>query len=572
MKKFIKLSLAFLCTVFLFSCANFNTADDLAPVSLVITPAAERTVFAPVTTSDFTDIKWSYKKSNSTDEYTLLAEYQNVSETTTKEYLVPGTYDFEVTANVSGFIYYAETKNETVSKAIPNSVRMEMELYSKDTFTGNGTFSIVLNILEKRLSKYAEYSFYKDGVAVEGFTNRECTVVAETLQDKTKVTAATQGTETIPAGMYDFVINVYTSANKNFCVASSKNVIQIVNGKKSEGAFSPDFLNLSSHYNSGVVCDNVSYERLGDKLCFYGTGVIQNTIENGGVEPWSSFIDDISEIIVQDGITAFDTFDSIYDAYITTLTGFNSFEEINSAFVNADNIRFVNGFNKLKHGIEFVVGMDIEIVNGFAELEEIPEDCFNDAIDLVSLEGFDSLKKIGSRAFFSCEFLTKIPEFANVTEICEYAFYECNSLKKLPAFGKVTTIGSNAFNNCTEIKELNGFNSVTFIADSAFYNCVGIETVTGFNALESSDSHFFQGCVIKKVNGFNKLQSINEGFFGDVKFLESLKGFAQITLIENYAFNRQIFLEEIPERFYSEEVEVALDAFYQTKFDRDFNH
>lgn len=119
---------------------------------------------------------------------------------------------------------------------------------------------------------------------------------------------------------------------------------------------------------------------------------------------------------------------------------------------------------------------DYDFLDGIVRLivsdgiTSIPEDCFNEAINLVSAILPDSITVINANAFRECHnlILEHLPAGLNRLEFA--AFYDCNSIAitKMPV--GLVYVGDYQFRNCFGLQKIY-FYSTTVIERNAFVRC-----------------------------------------------------------------------------------------------------
>lgn len=97
---------------------------------------------------------------------------------------------------------------------------------------------------------------------------------------------------------------------------------------------------------------------------------------------------------------------------------------------------------------------EIELGN---ELEEIPDSCFLNQANLVTLTMPNKLKTIGVRAFNRCKKLSHVELPSGLTKIKDYAFYLCSGLTSVNIPSSVTSIGTNAFYYCNQLVNVTSY-------------------------------------------------------------------------------------------------------------------
>lgn len=180
---------------------------------------------------------------------------------------------------------------------------------------------------------------------------------------------------------------------------------------------------------------------------------------SGGGSPWYSYCNQITKLVLEEGITSIG----------------------NRAFQDCQKITG-----------------DLKIPNGVTSIgREAFENCF-------SLRGSlkipDSVTNIGYGAFWSCHFTGSLIIPNSVASIEDRAFYSSGFTGSLEIPDSVTSIGDWAFQHCGFTGSLEIPNSVTSIEHGAFCNCTGFTgSLTIPDSVTSINGWAFDGCA-----GFTK--------------------------------------------------------------------
>ena len=145
------------------------------------------------------------------------------------------------------------------------------------------------------------------------------------------------------------------------------------------------------------------------KLTISGTGDMDIYYGNG--QPWYNYKDDITSVVIEDGITSI---------------GSNAFYK----YTGLTSITIPDSVTRIGHG------------------------AFQVCTSLTSVTIPDSVESIGNQAFQDCTSLTSVKMSKNVTSIGNQAFSFCTSLTSITIPDSVTSIGSDAFYICTGITDV----------------------------------------------------------------------------------------------------------------------
>ena len=154
---------------------------------------------------------------------------------------------------------------------------------------------------------------------------------------------------------------------------------------------------------------------------------------------------------------------------------------------NVNDIPWVNYRDNIT---EIVIEEGVESIGDFAF-----QDC--SGLTSVTFAENSQLKIIGARAFDGCTNLTSITIPTSVTSIGSYAFYECTGLTSVTFVenSQLESIGANAFDGCTNLTSITIPTSVTSIGSYAFKECIGLTSVTIPEKVTSIEGGVFYDCT-----------------------------------------------------------------------------
>lgn len=186
-------------------------------------------------------------------------------------------------------------------------------------------------------------------------------------------------------------------------------------------------------------------------LTISGSGAMED-FPFGSYQPWYSFHDQITSVVVSPGVTSI---------------GQCAFSR----------------FAKLTH---------VDIADSVIS---IGWDAFYYCSSLTNITIPQSVTYIGPLAFFHCTNLSSITLSNNITSIGSSAFEDCTNLTSITIPGSVTSIGLAAFFNCTKLTSITIPDSVTTIDPGAFKNCSSLTSITIPSSVTSIGSNVFTGCT-----------------------------------------------------------------------------
>jgi formylglycine-generating enzyme required for sulfatase activity len=207
---------------------------------------------------------------------------------------------------------------------------------------------------------------------------------------------------------------------------------------------------------NGWVCNNPAYDINGDGKCdfwdYYIVYFLVQEYENMNIPN--------GNIVFEDAST---------ESYCVSLydkNGDGKLSYIEAAAVTPSNANFhgnANAVRDLKHFDEFQY---------FTRLTSLPEQCFSNDTNLVSITLPSSIKAVSKYAFSNCNNLVSVTLPEGLTRIRDYGFYHCRNLASIKFPSTLDSIGRYAFRECAELSsvDLNGCKLNT-IGQSAFMIC-----------------------------------------------------------------------------------------------------
>lgn len=251
---------------------------------------------------------------------------------------------------------------------------------------------------------------------------------------------ASNNTLTLESGDYDF------SGEENALRPLNPNVQLVVEpGAKLTGGAAGDGSGVTWQLTENTD-DPSTYT-----LTIRGSGAMEDYLMSGH-QPWRSFRDQITSVVVSPGVTSI---------------GQCAFSR----------------FAKLTH---------VDIADSVIS---IGWDAFYYCSSLTNITIPQSVTYIGPLAFFHCTNLSSITLSNNITSIGSSAFEDCTNLTSITIPGSVTSIGLAAFCNCTKLTSITIPDSVTTIDIEAFKNCSSLTSITIPGSVTSIGPYVFDGCT-----------------------------------------------------------------------------
>lgn len=226
-------------------------------------------------------------------------------------------------------------------------------------------------------------------------------------------------------------------------------------------------------------------------LTIKGNGPMANyngykTSSNDSCAPWYKKIQNITRLIVQDGVTTLG--DNILYYSYSDNSGYHSFHP---------NLREV----------------------------ELPQ----------------GLSYIGARAFCDSPDLDEVKIPSTVTKIKEFAFSGCTGLTKIELPPQLEEVDYDSFYGCSGLTEITIPSSVKIIRGSAFENCTSLESVTLSEGIGEIGTEAFQYTKLKSLNIPKSVKKLGHDIVRDCQHLAYITIEAPSQLEEASGGNQGVF-------------------------------
>ena len=202
-------------------------------------------------------------------------------------------------------------------------------------------------------------------------------------------------------------------------------------------------------------------------LTITGNGPMANyngykTSSNNSCAPWCEKIQNITRLIVEDGVTTLGD-NILYYSYSDSNNDFHSFHP---------NLR------------------EVELPEG---LSCIGARAFCDSPDLTEVKIPNTVTKIKEYAFSGCTGLTEIELPPQLEEVDGGLFSRCSELKEITIPSSVKTIGARAFEYCTKLESVTLSEGLREIEYQAFY-CTNLKSLNIPKSVERLEYDMVGGC------------------------------------------------------------------------------
>ena len=319
-----------------------------------------------------------------------------------------------------------------------------------------------------------------------------------------------------------------------------------------------------TEYGKEIYSDTLKDETKGSsiKWTFYesGTLVIENAEDGNGStpdwSPWFNYKEDITDVIIKDGITALGERNFMQYPALKTVTIQGTLSKIsNSAFEGSKELENIsvtgktnaNGLKVIQLGecaFKDCTGLEsVEFTGNFLTKKNAFEGCTSlksikvkestmimlgeytflncSALIEADLPG-SRMKSVGKAAFFDCTSLTQF-DFSDVSSIKEAAFYNCRSLASIKIPDGATTIAECAFYGCSGLKSIEIPEKVEIIGVAAFWGCSGIKTLKNPGTVKTIDKTAFGKCTgLEELDIEEGVQTVADAAFADCSSLNTM--------------------------------------------------
>ena len=208
-------------------------------------------------------------------------------------------------------------------------------------------------------------------------------------------------------------------------------------------------------------------------LTITGNGPMANyngdkTSSNNSCAPWCEKIQNITRLIVGDGVTTLG--DDILSYSYYDNSGYHSFHS------NLCEVKLPEGLSYIGANA-FYDSPDLDEVKIPSTVTKIKQSAFSGCTGLTKIELPPQLEEVDYSSFYGCSGLTEITIPSSVKTIHSGAFKECTSLESVTLSEGIREIGTEAFMR-TNLKSLNIPKSVKKLGRDIVYNCWHLPYIT----------------------------------------------------------------------------------------------
>ena len=253
---------------------------------------------------------------------------------------------------------------------------------------------------------------------------------------------------------------------------------------------------------SGGCGDDVTWMFHGGVLTIAGSGAIRDYSEMAPA-PWAQFADEITTVIVKQGVQAIGSFAFFGLKELASVTLPNSVKRIGvCAFYGCKKLTVVSmtGVAQLEDSA-FEQCTALKTVRLPNTLKTIGPEAFYRCENLISITIPVSVTHMGGAVFAYCHNLRTAIVLANMTELPHWTFYGCYALKDVQLSTKIEALGEKAFNG-TRVEKPVYSNKLPAISIE------DTQTETKDDAIVTTDTHYRESedCMINTV-----VTTVNKG-------------------------------------------------------------
>lgn len=209
-------------------------------------------------------------------------------------------------------------------------------------------------------------------------------------------------------------------------------------------------------------------------LTITGNGPMANydryiTSSNNSYAPWYEKIQNITQLIVEGGVTTLGD-NILYYSYSDSNNDFHSFHP------NLREVKLPEGLSCIGASA-FCDSPELTEVKIPSTVTKIKDSAFSRCTGLTKIELPPQLEEVGYSSFYGCSGLTEITIPSSVKTIRSGAFEECYNLESVTLSEGIREIGTEAFKR-TNLKSLNIPKSVKKLGHDIVYNCWHLPYIT----------------------------------------------------------------------------------------------
>lgn len=264
-------------------------------------------------------------------------------------------------------------------------------------------------------------------------------------------------------------------------------------------------------------------------LTITGNGPMANydryiTSSNDSYAPWYEKIQNITQLIVEGGVTTLGD-NILYYSYSDSNSKFHSFHP------NLRKVKLPEGLSCIGASA-FCDSPELTEVKIPSTVTKIKDSAFSRCTGLTKIELPPQLEEVGYSSFYGCSGLTEITIPSSVKTIRSGAFEECYNLESVTLSEGICEIGTEAFKS-TNLKSLNIPKSVKKLGHDIVYNCkhlpyITIEAPSQLEETFEGSNGVFQPSCNTNVYCEPRLERLLRHFDGNEGFITTV----DVTLVD----------------------------------------
>ena len=270
--------------------------------------------------------------------------------------------------------------------------------------------------------------------------------------------------------------------------------------------------------------------------------------------PWQSYIDSITKIVIEEGITAIgsDSFNGL--TAVTEIELPDSLTEIGIGafcFTAITEVTIPANVSTMGYSAFYGCGKLESVFFAGNKVREIGIYTFAKCYALKNLEFPEGLTAIRLGALQECRSLEELVFPESLTVLEQSVLGDSSgkgtpntTLKKVVVKSDVAIPGF-MFCRCTALETVDLSDKVTEIGEKAFWECTDLKTVDGFDAVSTIGREAFQGCSsLENIQFGTQLTTIGQFAFDKTGLTEVFVP-ASVTRIDQYGFANNVNLKKI---------------------------
>ena len=270
--------------------------------------------------------------------------------------------------------------------------------------------------------------------------------------------------------------------------------------------------------------------------------------------PWQSYIDSITKIVIEEGITAIgsDSFNGL--TAVTEIELPDSLTEIGIGafcFTAITEVTIPTNVSTMGYSAFYGCGKLESVFFAGNKVREIGIYTFAKCYALKNLEFPEGLTAIRLGALQECRSLEELVFPESLTVLEQSVLGDSSgkgtpntTLKKVVVKSDVAIPGF-MFCRCTALETVDLSDKVTEIGEKAFWECTDLKTVDGFDAVSTIGREAFQGCSsLENIQFGTQLTTIGQFAFDKTGLTEVFVP-ASVTRIDQYGFANNVNLKKI---------------------------